>query len=48
MHTDLLISLKLKENLKYICDMAFDSLDEDGSQGLDASELHEVMDKVAT
>ena len=47
MHTDLLISLKLKANLKIVCDMAFDSMDEDGSQGLNVSELQEVMDRVA-
>ena len=27
MHTDLLISLQLKENLKIISDMAFDAID---------------------
>ena len=40
MHTDLLISLQLKENLKIISDMAFEAIDQDGSGGLDSSEIH--------
>ena len=30
-----------------ICDMAFESMDEDGSGGLDVDELKAVMDRVA-
>ena len=47
MHTHLLISLNMKENLKIISDMAFESMDEDGSGGLDTHELKVIMDQVA-
>ena len=47
MHTHLLISLNMKENLKIISDMAFDSMDADGSGGLDTDEIKEIMDQVA-
>ena len=32
---NLLISINLKENLKFVTDMAFESIDADGSGGLD-------------
>ena len=47
MHANLLISLNLDENLKLMSDMAFESMDEDGSGGLDVNELKVIMDKVA-
>ena len=47
MHSNLLISLNLDENLKIISDMAFDAMDMDGSGGLDVDELKIIMDRVA-
>ena len=47
MHSNLLIGLNLDENLKIVSDIAFDSMDKDGSGGLDVDELKVVMDRVA-
>ena len=44
---NLLIALNLDENLKIVSDMAFESMDEDGSGGLDIDELKSIMDRVA-
>ena len=47
MHAQLMISLNMKENLRTISDMAFESMDEDGSGGLDIAEIKVIMDQVA-
>ena len=47
MHSNLLIGLNLDEKLKLMSDMAFDSMDLDGSGGLDINELKVIMDRVA-
>jgi hypothetical protein len=47
MHSNLMISLNLDENLRFISDMAFEAMDIDGSGGLDIDELKVIMDKVA-
>ena len=44
---NLLVSLQLKGSMRQITDLAFDSIDVDGSGGLDQSELEDIMVLVA-
>ena len=48
MQESLLICMHLKDQMKVITDMAFDTVDDDNSGGLDAEELNIIMDKVAS
>ena len=40
---NLLVSLSMKGSMRQITDLAFDSIDVDGSGGLDQSELEDIM-----
>ena len=44
---NLLIIRDLSDQLKFVTDRAFKSVDEDGSGGLDSGELHTIMTEVA-
>ena len=44
MHTNLLIAVNLKSSLRIVTDLAFDSIDEDGSGGLDQEEIAGIME----
>ena len=43
MFENLLVSLSMKGSMRQITDLAFDSIDVDGSGGLDQSELEDIM-----
>ena len=45
---NLLIAQQLEQQIKVISDIAFDSVDKDGSNGLDMDELAEIFKRVAT
>ena len=45
--SQLLIVQQLEQQIKVISDLAFDSVDEDGSNGLDMDEMEEIFKRVA-
>ena len=47
MLTQLLISMDMQNSMRIITDMAFNSIDLDGSDSLDVTEIKDMMDKIA-
>ena len=47
MLTNLLISMDMQNSMRVITDMAFNSIDLDGSDSLDVTEIKDIMDQIA-
>ena len=44
---NLLVCMHLKDSIKAVSDLAFDAIDDDGSGGLDKSEIAKIMEEVS-